>query len=215
MKALSVVGGALVTSAIGGEARAEDQTATRSHGWQTLAVDGAAVAVTVTGVATSFDSWPQTTLLTRLLPKGRSYPDDVLLTDVGIGLYTFGAPLVHAVHGRPLPGLASVAMRVAGPTAGLVVGAFFGGIVALVVGDCSLMKGCRNDEAADAAVYSGVGVGMAAGFVGPILVDALYLAREPAPKDAPAPPSASALRFVPRVALTPAGGTIGLSLPLD
>jgi hypothetical protein len=74
--------------------------AKRWYGWQTMAVDGLALGLTVTG-------------LTSELPA---------LTSVGLGTYALGPPVVHAAHGKVGTGLASFGIRVLAPVGGGALG---------------------------------------------------------------------------------------------
>lgn len=206
--------GFLSAMSIATTARADDAgaVATRSYAWQTLAVDGAAIATIVTGIATNPGSLTHTTLFTLafLDAHDRDHRSTVA-TDVGVTLYTVGAPIVHAVHLRPLPALSSLGLRAFTPSVGLIVGGLLGIIVGVFIGDsCLSHGGCRNKGAFDAAVITGVSVGLVGGFGVPIVLDALFLAREDVPKATPPGPPIT-LRVTPRLAIVPNGGAVGLS----
>jgi hypothetical protein len=198
--------------AVTGPANAADEGET-SYAWQTVSLDAAAVGLMAAGVANDLDTWPHTTVWSRLVLDGHAH-HAVSLTDVGFGVYTFGAPSVHLLHGRPVPSLASLGLRALAPSVGLLVGGSIGVIAGLFAGDCQLDGGCRHEDTAHTVAVTGIGAGLLVGFAGPSLVDAFFLAREPAPP-APAtpgerPPPAAIMHVAPRVAVTPGGGSVGL-----
>lgn len=171
----------------------------RSYAWQTLAVDGTAIALIVTGVATTPRSWTHATFLTLALDSERQ-PAPV--TDIGVGLFLLGTPIVHALHERWVPSVASLSIRAAAPSIGIITFGGAGVIAALIVGDCGLLRGCRNDTAAEIMFGSGMALGYLIGYGAPVLIDALVFAREPAPR--PSTP-ASTTMFAPRFQLMPGG----------
>jgi len=82
------------------------------YGYQTMAVDGAAVALMAMGVKTE-------------LPQ---------LMAASFATYALGAPIVHLAHGSPGRFAADIGMRLGGPTLGAFTGA---GLVCLADGSCS------------------------------------------------------------------------------
>jgi hypothetical protein len=132
------------------------------------------------------------------------------LLDVGIALYTLGPAGVHAAHGRPLPALASFAARVVAPTAGLGVGAVYGGVAIIAVAILSYEK---QGPDFNAIFYGCVVSGGVLGAVAPVLLDALVLARKQVDvRHAPARrPEPAALRVLPRIGFANGMPTIGLT----
>lgn len=182
-------------------ARADESSApppvpTRSYAWQTLAVDGAGLAATggiIAGaVAGDHDSngWVAPSLL------------------ASSAVYVLGAPAIHLAHDRGSAAGTSVALRVISPVAGILVGGSIGFVGGLLASGCKLNdSGCRNEKAGTIVFASGLGVGALIGLGVPIVIDALYLAREPVPAT-PSPQSARSVKpkVVPRVDVLPNGG---------
>jgi hypothetical protein len=77
----------------------------RWYGWQTLAVDGGALALTVNG--------------------GMADSEPLILA--GVSAYLVGPMVVHFVHGRPFRGLGSLALRAGLPVAGVAIATELGG----------------------------------------------------------------------------------------
>jgi len=73
----------------------------RWYGWQTLTSDGASLA----------------TLMTALY-----LGDSKVLAPASLVGLGFGAPVVHAWHGKPLKALGSVALRIGLPATGILIG---------------------------------------------------------------------------------------------
>jgi hypothetical protein len=141
------------TPAKGKEEPAPATKETRWYGWQTLIVDAGSIA---------------------LMP---------LVPPVGIGGYLLGPPLVHVVHGRPLPALGDFGLRLTiPPTCGII------GFAAA--------HGCTGFlcELEGAAVGLIVGAGIAIG------IDAIFLAREQVEVEKP-----KQVTIVPLVSPTRAG----------
>jgi hypothetical protein len=70
-------------------------------------------------------------------------------------------------------------------------------------------SGSSFQQAFDAAVITGISVGLVTGFGVPVVIDALFFAREPVPKDTPPAPLTTTLRVTPRLAIVPNGGSVG------
>jgi hypothetical protein len=205
-----------------GEARAEEDVPakppapkTRSYAGQTLLVDGIAFATMIGGVAISEPPkqlllWPlYATLAGRVYVAEASRSDPFLVSDVGLALYSIGVPVVHAAHGRPLAALASFGMRAIVPSLGMGIGALIGLFGYIIVGECPIAHGsCKRETAGAVTFGTFLYAGTLAGIGAPVLVDALALAKEEAPAERPPPAS---IRVAPRMALTPTGGSIGLS----
>src|SRR5262245_7305404 len=66
------------------------------YGWQTLAIDG-----------TAFATWT----VTSLVGKTQARPPVSTVNLAGRGVYLLGAPIVHAVHGKPGAAIGSLALR--------------------------------------------------------------------------------------------------------
>ena len=130
-------------------------------------------------------------------PYTRSYAGYVLLVDginivtapvlIGLGGYLFAAPIVHAIQGRPLYGLASFGFRLAMPIIGAVVGA---GI--------SKDKGLGGLGAAAA--------GLVVGMVGAMILDAATLCQVRVTSKPAAANGTRGLPFVPLAGLRAEGG---------
>jgi len=183
-------------------------TETRWYGWQTLLVDAVAAGLIVGGASTAPDAG---TVFQHgfypLLLFSHDHVKPAPLLDVGIALYTIGPAGVHAAHGRAVPAVESVAVRALGPTAGLVVGAVYGFIIAVPVW---LFTASKDDGAAGAEVL-GVCIvsGGVFGIVAPILLDSIALAREPV--DTQPRPDGAALRVSPRIGFANGMPSLGLS----
>jgi hypothetical protein len=148
------------------------------YGAQTLIVDAAVEGLLVTATVLNFAS--------QDTQRGVGVP---LLA--GTAIYLFGAPIVHAAHGRVGMSFASVAVRVGLALGGMLIGAIGGAVAS------------DGDPATGAEV--GAGVGGAAGAVAASMLDAFVFAYEPV-----SPPSRTpAIRIMPRIA---AGRTTSLGL---
>jgi hypothetical protein len=161
---------------------AASEPSTHWYGYQTLALDGLALFLTLPAVSSSASGGSQASL-------------GVIAT----GAYVLGGPIVHLVHGRPWVALADLGIRLALP----VVAAILGAAVGLTVPQ----QPC-GDSSADRCPYlpdglvNGFLVGGAVGIAGSVVIDATLLAREPAAPDAPTHVASSVL---PVLALTPEG----------
>lgn len=194
-----------LASATSSSARADDPAPTRSYAWQTLAVDGAAVAAGTTIVISAF--------ATDQLHKPWVGPSVLAST----GVYLVGAPAIHLAHGRPAAAAKSFGLRLVGPPVGLLIGGGIGLVAGIIVGGCpGFGEGrCKRETAGQIVFGTGVGLGLLAGFGGPSVIDALVLAREPAPQSqsSPVPPAQTRTTpFVtPSLALLPGGGLAGVA----
>lgn len=198
------------------QAAAAEDGDTRWYGWQTLAVDGAAAATTIVGVATAPNAGEGATSLlvpTRALEDGASKSTTTL--DVGLALYTLGPAVVHAAHGRPIHSIGSGAMRGVGPTVGACVGFAYGVVLAIPVflvapGDRQggFMDFGRNGNA---VIAGGIVSGAVLGAAVPMAVDATVLSEDPAPtKEAPNTPP-PVVTVQPQLSYTKAGPSIGVA----
>lgn len=130
-----------------------DETSSRWYGWQTLATDGAAVALVLASIATA----------------GGSGDSASGACGVGaVGVYALGAPAVHFVHGNPGRGFASLGIRVGAP---VVLG--FLGVEA---------ENC-GEHGGDFCGFGGALLGVSAGIIGAIAIDAAVLAYDDEPAD--------------------------------
>jgi hypothetical protein len=147
------------------------------YGWQTLLVDAAA--------------------MTMLYGSVKSHTPS--LAWVGLGIYAFGAPTVHAWrgHGDKLNG--DIAVRILAP--------FIGALLASVSLPPSEPT-CRGRSSLYRQEVDGMRAGAAGGAVAAILVDAFGLAFDTEPAD-PSAIARSATRW-PVVAVAQHGGTVGV-----
>ncbi len=131
----------------------------RWYGWQTLLVDALSIGF---AVATA----------------GRG-------GELGLGVYVFGAPVVHAAHGHPGKALGSFGLRLGAP----FVGAFIGSSGA----DCS---------GPDREDFCGLGEALEGALIGAsfaIAVDAIVIANEDVEKK---PPTERGVQLSPSVSVT-------------
>ncbi|MES1184562.1 MAG: hypothetical protein ABUL60_12155 [Myxococcales bacterium] len=131
-----------------------DETPSRWYGWQTLAADGMAVALTVGSIA--------------LAGSGGEEPSSALGWGA-LGTYVLGAPVLHFVHENPGRGFASLGMRVVGPIALGVLGA--------------AAEDCANHGGEFCGVGGAV-VGATMGIVAAITIDAAVFAYDDPPEGA-------------------------------
>jgi hypothetical protein len=111
------------------------------------------------------------------------------ILSAGVGVYAFGAPAVHLFHDQPGTAFADLALRLGAP---LAVGMFGYGI-----GTATF-----HDGLAGLAVGA---VGVLAGSLTAVALDAAWLAREPAPRENTAS-AVPVLRWSPQVGVTARGG---------
>ncbi len=153
----------------------------RWYGWQTLATDGAAIALA--GLSMASDGSTSSAIF------GAS----------ALGTYVLGGPTVHAAHGRWGAAAGSLALRVVTPVAGALVGG--------LVGSTSNTNGW--DGLANGALGMALGFFLGTGVASAL--DSAALSHEKTdepPKDEDAPRAArpAPVRLVPLVSLTPEGG---------
>jgi hypothetical protein len=118
------------------------------YGWQTLLVDGAAVGLTV-ALANSHQN---------------------VAGAVFAGGYVLGGPAVHLAHGHRTKAGGSLALRLAAP----LLGGMIGGVAT---------AGCDSDKPpGERGECGGIGLatGATLGLLAAILTDSIWLAREPA-----------------------------------
>jgi len=128
----------------------------RWYGWQTLLVDGAALGFASTG------------------------------SDLSVGIYALGGPVVHWAHGNTWRGVGSLVLRVGAP---LALGAAFGyGCEASGNSDGDM--GCLGAEIGGAML----------GVVGAIVVDSAVLARDTVPVDEDMAVRVGPVRVAPAIA---------------
>jgi hypothetical protein len=129
------------------------QSRSRWYGWETLLVDGAVMTIG----------------MLPLLEK-----DEPRRTALGIGwygAYALGTPIVHWSRGHVGKGFGSLGMRVGGPLAGGLVGAGLAWLSGAKFGSSD------SPSDGDLIVQGGVVLGM----IAPIVIDAVFLAREEVP----------------------------------
>ncbi|HYV45598.1 MAG TPA: hypothetical protein VFA20_12090 [Myxococcaceae bacterium] len=155
------------------------------YGWQTLALDVPALALSGAG----FSLASQGNLVGGRLVAG------------GIALYALGPPLVHLFHGRGWVGAGDLGLRVGIALLGGLVGGLMGAFFDLIQLNISLT-----------GLGAGAGLGVSAGALGMVALDAAAFAWMPAP--AASPPAATAsLRWAPfasSVRGTPVAGLAGV-----
>ena len=120
----------------------------RSYWWQTVAFDGAALALLMTGA-------------------GAQEMD--IFGPAALGTYLVGAPAVHFAHGSTGRALGSIGLRLGVPTAS----AFIGGLLATGYAKPSSNDSCCSDEAHFGTIY-----GALAGAAIASTLDATVLAEE-------------------------------------
>jgi hypothetical protein len=108
-----------------------------------------------------------------LIALGPLASDDAELSALGLGGYFLAAPLVHLSHGRGAAAVKSLALRAGLPFAGALVGYRVGpnDLVCDQIGEGGTHESCPGGS------VTGMVVGMLAGGVTAIVVDAKYLAR--------------------------------------
>jgi hypothetical protein len=121
------------------------EPATRWYGWQIVPIDAVALSVIVAELALGERATPAPGIL-------------------ALGAYALGGPVVHLAHGRSSTALGSVALRLALPAIGALVG--------------SSLENCENDSCTGGVptVYGGL-----AGAVPAMVLDSALLARAPLP----------------------------------
>jgi hypothetical protein len=138
-------------SANGSPAQGPVQMTTEWYGWQTLAADGASLALFVGGVGTT---------------AARSSGTSSALLLGSLAVYSLGGPIIHFAHNRPGAALGSFGLRWGMPTVGTLLG------VSFAYASC----GKSNDNGVCYGVYGLLG--LTVGTIGAIVVDSALLARE-------------------------------------
>jgi hypothetical protein len=129
-----------------------DAKPSRWYGWQTLAVDGASVALRGSAIS---------------LTRQSEVSPWTVVGWAGVGSFAFGAPILHLVHANPGRALASFGLRVGAP---LVLG------LTATAADCihQPREGCGGATA-------GL-IGATVGIVAAMTVDAAVFAYDQPPK---------------------------------
>jgi hypothetical protein len=149
---------------------AAEPQSNRWYGWQTLATDGASFALVVGSISLGGGG------------DGGNSISSVLLLGA-FGAYALGGPVVHLVHGNPGRAFASLGMRVGGP-----ILLAFAGVAA---------ENCGN-QGGDFCGLGGALLGVTAGVITAVAVDAAVFAYDERPESRAAAP-----RF--RLGLSPRG----------
>jgi hypothetical protein len=155
------------------------------YGWQTLAVDTAGLGLMTLAFSQS--------------KSGANVGTEAAALSAGFGLYLFGGPAVHALHGRTPPAAIDFAVRLGAP---VVVGLIGAGIGVAYEGQCNASG---QDFCGLGPVVFGA-LGVVAGGIGAVVIDAAVLSHAPGAKPASSA-SSSGVRWSPRVAMLPRGGT--------
>jgi hypothetical protein len=205
-------------------------TPMRWYGWQTLLVDVSAAGLMLGGLAQNeapvdFEArspwFLQSSYLLRAFVALENDPDPAppaptVTFDVGLALFSVGAPIVHAFNGRLVPTFVSAGMRLVGPATGVVVGGIVGGLLYLPIAfiDPKTKDGefFPKSKVADSVGIGCVYGGAALGLVGPIIIDAIWLARAPLVRETRT--TRATPLFVPRVGVVGGGimGTLAFDL---
>lgn len=119
----------------------------------------------------------------------------------GLGTYLIAPPIVHAIHGRPGRAAASLGLRIGAPAVGMVTGI----TMACAFGGCS----SGGDFGAYGAIAGGA-LGLGAGAIAAMVVDAVVLAREPDVKVRVPRGWDGKPRIAPSVSALPGGGAVGV-----
>jgi len=156
----------------------EQQTQPVWYGWQTLVADGAAGALIAVGLLTE------------------DYNQDLTIAIVTLGgaTYVFGAPVVHALHGRAGTAFADFGVRVGAPIGGALTGAI------IAVNRCPEPEYTEDDRQANCQ-YAGFFLGLLVGIGSAIVIDSAVFARES--QRAPRVKSARGLSVTPSLSITP------------
>jgi hypothetical protein len=162
------------------------------YGAQTLAADGAGLAILASGILAGNGTQSGTTV-------------GNVLTATGLASYALATPILHAVHARwDMAGL-SLAMR--------VVGVPLVGLLGAAVGFAGWHDASPMDQLGFSAfrgLFIGGAVGLGVGAVAVPIIDAAVLAREKrAPANPSAPPKAS-VRVVPSIDPSHRAGGVGV-----
>ena len=196
------------------QAAAAEESDTRWYGWQTLAVDAAAAATMVVGVATAPNTAEGAGSLVLPSRALEDAPKSTTTLDVGLALYSLGPAVVHAAHGRPLHSMGSAAMRGLGPTAGACIGFAIGVVIAipvLMVSDDSHGGFMDFGKNGNAVIVGGIVSGAVLGAAVPVFVDATVFSKERVEtKEAPKTPP-PVVTVQPQLSYTKAGPSVGVA----
>jgi hypothetical protein len=129
-----------------------DERPSRWYGWQTLAADGASLALIIGSIS--------------LADSGGDSPSAALGWGA-FGTYALGAPIIHLTHSNPGRGFASLGMRVGGPIVLGVIGA--------------LAENCSNNSREFCGV-GGALLGASAGIIAAVAIDAAVFAYDDEPE---------------------------------
>ena len=160
------------------------------YGWQTLAFDGAALAMGLTLVAAN--------------PA-----DGTVAGTLGYGAgatFLLGAPAVHLAHEHPWKALASVGLRAGLP----VVTALMGGFFASSSGRHDSRPSVDGAVQEFGYVWAGVVLGSLVGAVGASALDATFIAHERVPAVPPRATVGAITTWAPTVSLLPQGAAVGV-----
>jgi hypothetical protein len=161
------------------------------YGWQTLAVDGAALGTM--GVAFAVKD--------QNAAAGLAY--------MSLGTYALGPPAVNIAHGNGFGALRSLGVRVLAPPAGALVVGAFGGAAGFAVGLSCQCEGGPLIGFGFGWVFGLLGGGLA-GYGAAVISDAMLAYERPLRREAPTP-AQSRWTVAPKVALSPKGGVqVGL-----
>jgi len=152
------------------------------YGWQTLTVDGVS-------------------LVTMPFELAANTPSSTYLFVGSLSGFAFGAPLVHAAHGRWGTAAADLGMRVGFLAVGNLAGAAIGKVGSPASCNHEL-PGCLTQTS------TGMVVGATIGALAASLLDASVLARGARPSEVPPVPS---FTWSPTASVLPSGGAAGLT----
>jgi hypothetical protein len=188
------------------------------YGWQTLATDVAAQAITFARAGEDDGARSQrftselgrepigVAILVAGGPPFRTFFDVVeghRPEWIGLGTYVLAAPLVHLVHGRPKMALYSLGVRVLAPVGAGLGGALIGGVGGAGI---DVLSGDDGDVSAK-AIFGALGgmFGLCAGYLGAVALDAGMLSVEERPR------AAGELRLSSVFHRRPGGGVVAIA----
>jgi len=147
------------------------------YGWQTLATDGAAIALVAIGVENGAGD---------IFSQNRTAE---AVATAGLGTYLIGAPVVHLAHRRPGVALGSLGLRIGAPFLGYMA--------------ASTLEGCVGSDNANSCGSNAEAVGMLFGIGTAMALDAAFLARKSDQRErSPRISSAPRPRLSPGIAVT-------------
>ncbi len=205
MRASLVAAVCCLATLVATTARADDgatppppATTTQWYGWQGLIPDAMSAGLIAASGASDSDG------------------GKVVLGVAGLSSFAFGAPIIHAAHGRWGIAALDLGVRAGSVGAGAAIGfgvgtatapkcypVFYAGTGYPGGGGGSGCGGTPAGGLLGALVGAGIGAVLASAF------DATLLSRERVPA-ADTPPRSPALAWAPSVAISPAGGTAGV-----